>query len=108
MATLQDEGTVYRGETYVMAFTMTPTTDITGWTLSWRAKTTPSDVLALLTVNAAITSSAAGQFSVTLTAAQTATLTSDSYTCDVWRTDSGSEAAVAMGRLLVRGTVRVP
>lgn len=108
MATLQDEGTVYRGETYTLAFTMTPLTDITGWTISWRLKTALTDVAALLTIVATTVVAASGTFSVTLTAAQTAALTMDTYVADVWRTDSGSEALLATGRLQVKGTVRVP
>lgn len=108
MATLQDQGTAYRGEDYVMAFTMTPTTNIAGWTISWRAKNATSDPSALYTVAGVITSAAAGQFSVTLPAATTTALTSDAYQCDVWRTDSGSAALLAMGRLLVKGSVRIP
>lgn len=108
MATLQDEGLVYRGETYVLNFTVTPTTNITAWTIAWNLKTAFTDTAALLTVAAVIVSAAAGTFSVTLTAAQTAALTMDTYVADVWRTDLGSEALLATGRLQVKGTVRVP
>lgn len=107
MATLQDEGTVYRGETYLLSFTVTPTTNITAWTIAWNLKTALTDTAPLLTVAAFITSAPAGTFTVTLTAAQTAALTMDTYIADCWRTDLGSEALLATGRLLVKGTVRV-
>lgn len=105
MATLQDQGICYRGEDYVMTFTMTPLTNILAWTISWRAKTTTEDPTALLTVNATVLVN--GVFVVTLTAAQTATLTLPSYECDAWRTDSGSAALLARGRLLVNGSIRI-
>jgi len=108
MAQLQDLPPFYRGEDVTLNFTMAPTTDITGWTMSFRIKTQLTDPVALLTVNATITVAAAGTFAVALTAAQTTSLPAGTYDYDVWRTDSGSAAALALGKATVKGTVKLP
>jgi hypothetical protein len=108
MAQPQDIGPIYRGEDVALNFTLTPLTDITGWTLSFKVKQRLDDAAALLTIAGSITTAAAGTFSVTLSAANTTTLSAGRYTYDVWRTDSGSNAALAIGALTVKGSVRLP
>jgi hypothetical protein len=106
VATRQDIGPIYRGEDITLNFTMSPLTDITGWTMSFRLA---QGTTTMLTVSATITTAAAGTFAVALTAAQTSTLSASSqYTYDVWRTDSGSAAALSVGMVTVLGSVRVP
>lgn len=109
MAQPQDIGPIYRGEDVSMTFTMTPTTDITGWTMSFRLKAQISDASVLLgPVNATITTAAAGIFAVALTAAQTLTLPVGTYDYDIWRTDSGSAATLDLGKVTVKGSVKTP
>jgi hypothetical protein len=105
MATLKDLTPFYRGETILLTYTMSPLTDITGWTLRLYVKAALSDTAVLLTVNGAITSAVAGTFSVTLTAAQTAALATGIYSYDVWRIDAGQECALAVGKMIVKGSV---
>lgn len=109
MAQPQDIGPIYRGEDVTLNFTMTPLTDITGWTMSFRVKAKLEDASVLLgPINASITTAAAGTFSVPLTAAQTSTLPVGTYDYDVWRTDSGSAATLDLGKLTVKGSVKTP
>lgn len=108
MAQPNDFGPFYRGEDVELDFTMTPLTDITGWTISCRVKLTPTDATALLTVNATIQTAAAGTFKVPFTSAQTSGLSANTYAYDVWRTDSGSQAALSIGSLTIKGSPRTP
>ena len=108
MAAIKDLGPFYRGEDLALNFTMTPLTDITGWTMSCRVKPAGADSPILLTISATITSAPAGTFAVAVTAAQTTTLPAGAYSYDVWRTDSGSAAVLALGTLTMAGTVKVP
>lgn len=108
MAQIQDLGPIYRGEDVTLVFTMTPTTDITGWTISTRVKQTATDPTSLVSASATITNAAAGIFTVALSAAQTNLLPAGQLPYDVWRTDSGSAAALSVGMLVVRGSVRIP
>lgn len=108
MPVLQDVGPIYRGEDDALVFTMTPTTDITGWTISFRVKNTLSDATALVTQAATLTTPASGIFTVSLASATTAALLPGVYAYDVWRTDSGSAAALSIGSITVRASVKVP
>jgi hypothetical protein len=108
MAQLQDIGPIYRGEDVTFQFTMVPTTDITGWTITLRVKAALMDPAALLTVSGTLQAPAAGVFTVPLTATQTQSLSAGQYAYDVWRTDSGSAANLSLGLLVVKSSVRVP
>jgi hypothetical protein len=108
MAQVQDIPPIYRGEDVTLNFRMVPVEDITGWTMSFRLKQLIDDATVLLTVNASITTPAAGTFAVALSAAQTTTVAAGYYAYDVWRTDSGSAAALALGTVVVKGSVRLP
>ena len=105
MASLNDVS-VYRCETVQLNFTMTPTTDITGWTTSFCLKATPGDA-ALLTVPGAIVSAGAGTFKVNLSKTNL-TLPAGVYVYDVQRTDSGSEAVLSIGNFNLRPSVLYP
>lgn len=98
----------YRGEDVTLAVTLSPTTDITGWTLSFKVKQNATDATALLTVAGSITGAAAGTFSVSLTAAQTASVPTGVYVYDIWRTDSGAATALTVGSVTVKNSPRVP
>lgn len=97
----------YRGEDVTLNFTMAPVVDITGWTISFRAKSDATQT-ALVTVNATITVAASGTFAVALTAAQTTSLNASTYAYDVWRTDSGAATALTMGTITSKGSPRIP
>lgn len=99
---------IRRGEDVILNFTMTPLTDITGWTISCRIKRALADPITLVTITASITSAAAGTFAVALGATQTSTLSAGTYVYDVWRTNPGAAAGLAIGSVLVKGTVKQP
>lgn len=78
-------------------------TDITGWTLRVRVYTAAGSLLYTLTEGAGITvdDAEAGEYTWSLTAAQTTSMGAGSFRYDVWRTDSGSEAELANGALIL-------
>ena len=96
---------IYKGEATQLAFTMTPTTDITGWTLTFSLKPNASDPTASLTIAGAITNAAAGTFTITISHAQTGGLASGTYAYDVQRTNSGSETVLSIGVITVNQEV---
>lgn len=97
--------TTYRGEDVVLTFTMTPTTNISGWTIDFNARRSLTDPTIFLTVAGVVTNAAAGIFTVTLSAANTLTV-SGSVPYDVVRTDSGSVAVLSIGTWTNKGGVR--
>lgn len=105
MATLNNLE-AYRCEAVQLNFTMTPTTDITGWTISFCLKATPTDA-AILTVAGSVVSAAAGTFKVNLSKANL-TQPAGVYVYDVQRTDSGSEAVLSIGAFNLKSSVLYP
>jgi hypothetical protein len=101
-------GTIYRGEDVTLNFTMSPVVDISGWTLVFNIRDERLTGDSLLTASGSVTSGAGGTFSIPLAAADTDNLDPDEYAWDVWRTDSGSAAVLALGTITVEGTPRVP
>lgn len=98
----------FRGEDILITFTMTPLTDITGWTISAKVKTAVQEPTALLTIAGTVTSAAAGIFTVAVTAAQnTSTLAVGRYDYSVTRTDSGSVAVLSEGTITVKPSAQV-
>lgn len=108
MALQQDLGTFLRGEDLSLVFTLTPLTDITGWTIVFTAKTAPESTTSLLSISGSVTTAASGIFTVPVTAAQTLGLTANTYAYDIWRTDSGSAAGLSIGSFTMKGSVRTP
>lgn len=109
MAQTPQDFAFYRGEDVTVTFTHSPTTEsISGWTIALRVKQTLADVTAILTIAGTVTAALPGVFTVAFTSAQTLALSVGTYAYDVWRTDSGSAAALSLGKLQVTGTVRVP
>ena len=108
MAIVQDIGPVYRGEDVTITFTMTPTTDISGWTIAGTFRQAPQQGPVLFTVAGSVTSAVAGIFTLSIAAATTASLPANLYAYDVWRTDSGSAANLSTGLMRVLGSSRVP
>ena len=98
----------FRGEDILITFTMTPLTDITGWTISCGVKKSMSDPSPTLTIAGTVTNAAAGIFTVPVTAAQnTTTLQTGSYVYAVERTDSGSVAVLSEGSILVKPSAKL-
>lgn len=106
MAQLNDIS-VYKGEAVLLTFTMTPATDISGWSISFTLKTNQTDSTALISQAAVLTTPASGVFTVTLTHAQT-NRTAATYYYDVQRTDSGSEAVLSIGTFTISQEVLYP
>jgi hypothetical protein len=85
-----------------------PTASIAGWHLRF---TVYDDFggAEKLTKTPTITDPTAGTFAVALTSADTyATLGAGNWVWEAWRIDSGGEARVAFGRLVVSETSGVP
>ncbi|HYM24440.1 MAG TPA: hypothetical protein VEU08_14590 [Vicinamibacterales bacterium] len=90
----------YRGEAVTLAFTMTPVTDITGWTITFTLKRNQTDPTPILTIAAVITNGPNGTFTVSLTKAQT-NMQAGTYQYDIQRTDAGSEAVLSIGTFTI-------
>jgi hypothetical protein len=88
-----------RGEDVLLTVTMTPTTDITGWTLTFTMKQYFGDAAALITKSGSITSAVGGIFTITINSADTATLDPGSYQYDIWRTNTGYATVLTQGIL---------
>lgn len=82
---------IFRGEDVVLNFTMSPTVDITGWTIRF--------FCGELEVSATLTAPSTGNFSVTLTREQTGAWTPGRKMYDVWRIDSASAVVLAHGAI---------
>lgn len=108
MAITSTIGPIYTGEDVQLDFTMSPVENINGWTLVFTVKVNEMDAPAILSVPGVVTSGPAGTFTVSLSAANTTLLPPNQYVWDVWRIDSGSEVPLALGKLNVRDTARVP
>lgn len=108
MAITSNIGPIYTGEDVQLNFTMSPVENINGWTLVFTVKVAQMDSPAILSVPGTVVSGPAGTFSISLSAANTALLPPNQYVWDVWRTDLGSEVVLALGKLNVRDTARVP
>lgn len=98
-----------QGESVTLTFTAVTTTAITGWTLTFTCKRFHTDTAALFTLTPTITDGVNGVFTVSLTPAQTTTLMTylQSYCCDVWRTDSGSETLLSQVQVVLGENPRV-
>lgn len=92
----------FRSEDVTINVTMTPTTDITGWTLSFVAINSSGVTTISKTSGSGITitSPSAGMFSVSISSTDT-TIAYDSYTYAIRRTDSGFNAVLCNGYFVV-------
>jgi len=91
----------YRGEDITLTVTMTPVTDITGWTLQFTVRKQYGDTTALLakTVGAGVTITDAtnGVFTVALASAETTGLDLRAYVYDIQRTNAGNRTVLTIG-----------
>lgn len=106
MAELNDIA-FFRGEAVALTFTMTPTTDITGWGIEFTLRNNANDASALLQVAGVLLTPGSGIFEILLTHAQTVGLLGN-YAYDIQRTDGGSEAVLSIGTLTVSQEVLYP
>jgi hypothetical protein len=95
----------YQGEDVTLTVTMTPATNITGWTLRFSLKKQYADAAALITKSSGagltITDAANGVFKVTLTSADSAALDLGNYVYDIQRIDSSSRTVLTIGNLTI-------
>ncbi len=101
--------TVTRGEARTFNYThQTSGTDstpinIAGWTIVFTARDQTNTVV--LTKSITVSSGPAGTYTWGVTATDT-TRDPTSYTCDIWRTDSGSETIMGLGTMVISADVR--
>lgn len=108
MAIIDQDFTIYRGAAPTLNFTMTPTADITGWTIVFTvARALGSSTKGIVSQTASVTNGPGGLFSVPLTALQT-NIRPAEYEYDVWRVDAGLEEPLAFGTLTIADVVRLP
>lgn len=98
--------TVFRGESILLQFTMSPIEDITDWTIEFTVEGSPQTPKKIQKP-ATVTDGPSGLFEVTLTAVET-DLRVGSYQYDAFRTDVGSQRALAVGAFIVRDVARLP
>lgn len=96
----------FRGEALTLTFTAATATSILGWTLVFTVKKNQNDASATLSITPTITDSTNGIMTVGLTKAQTLALIYQSYQWDLQRTDSGSEAVLAIGTMAPKHQIR--
>lgn len=98
----------FRGEDILLTFTMSPVTDITGWTINGAIKANLDYAAPVLTISCTVTTPAAGVFTMAVSAAQnTTSLGSGSYVYAVERIDSGSVAVLSEGALVVKPSAKL-
>lgn len=108
MAELNDIS-CYKGEAVALTFTMTPLTDITGWTIAFTVRNNATDAVALLSKAATLTTPLSGIFTVNLTSTETkTTLGTGTFAYDAQRTDPASEAVLSIGTLDIVQEVLYP
>ena len=108
MAT-QNNISIFKGEAITLTFTMSPVTDIVGWTITFTLRVNANDSVAVLTKTPAtiVVPSTSGVFTFSLTHANT-NLASGAYAYDVQRVDAGSEAVLSIGFFTIYQEVLYP
>jgi hypothetical protein len=96
---------VFRGEDVVLPFSAGE--DITGWTVGLIVSDSMADSSPTLSVAGVITVAVTGAIEVTLTKAQTTTLSLPVYAWELARTNVGAEAVLGYGTLTVLPRVGV-
>src|SRR5262249_27360661 len=95
----------YKGEDVTLTVTMTPATNITGWSLQFTLRKQYGDSTALITkttgAGITITDATNGVFKVTLPSADTQALDLRAYVFDIQRTDAGNRTVLTIGNTTV-------
>src|SRR5579862_9901579 len=93
----------YKGEDVTLTVTMSPTTNIAGWTLQFTVRTSYGDPNALLTKTTGsgitITNAGSGIFTITIASADSSGLAQRAYVFDIQRIDSGNRTVLTIGNL---------
>jgi len=93
----------YRGEDVTLTVTMSPATNITGWTLQFTVRKAYGDAAALITkttgAGITITDATNGVFTVSIASADTLDLEQRAYVFDIQRTNSGNRTVLTIGNL---------
>ena len=92
----------FPGDDVSIRFTLTPPTDITGWSLTFTVRNKPGGTTQFTkTVGSgiALTDTGRGIFTVTINSADTSSLASGDYEWSVKRTDAGSNVVLSHGYL---------
>jgi hypothetical protein len=102
--------TWFRGEDVTLTVTLTPPTNITGWSLTFTIRDKLGGAVKITKDNGGtggltLTDAINGVFKVTIARADTLTLAVQSYVYDIRRTDSGNNAIVAFGSIQLRQEV---
>lgn len=102
---IQNDLAIFRGEDVGIGITLVPAVDITGWSISFILKANYSGpAITTKTVGSGITitDAAAGQFTVSLLAADTVSLPAGRYYYDVARTTPGARSVLSHGEMQIR------
>lgn len=97
-----DPISLFRGEDVIQPFVMSPVVDITGWVIEFTIRLPNGR---RLVKTATVTDGPAGEFEVALSAEDT-DIPQGAYLYTTFRTDAGSERALAVGRFTVKPTAR--
>jgi hypothetical protein len=93
----------YKGEDVTLTVTMSPATNITGWTLAFTVKQKYGDAIAVVSKSTSsgitITDAVNGVFTVTIASADTNLLDQQGYVYDIQRTNAGNRTVLAIGNL---------
>lgn len=93
----------YKGEDVTLTVTMSPATNITGWTLAFTVRKSYGDASALMTKTSGagitVTDATNGVFKVAIASADSTGLEQRAYVFDIQRTDSGSRTVLTIGTL---------
>jgi hypothetical protein len=98
-----DTISLYRGEDVTLTFTMDPTANITGWTITFAVRSSEGIEI---TKTANVTDGPGGVFTVTLADTDTDALRTGTYHYDAWRVDAGSERVLAVGSFVILAPAR--
>ena len=103
---ITEEDAWFAGERKLLSFTVygedEQVADISTWTFEWRLYDNSSSEEPLLAIDGSIVDGPTGQLSVTSTAADTLEIEPRTYYHQLWRIDSGAEAVVAYGPVVIQ------
>ena len=98
---------IFRGEDVQLIFTMTPTTNVSGWTTRFTVKKAYNSPTELLHTSGIVTDGAGGEFTVNLPRASTNVATG-AYVYDFVRTDTNDYTVLSTGVFKIEPGVYTP
>jgi predicted RecA/RadA family phage recombinase len=100
---IQANFSIYKGEDVAITDSLSPVTNITGWSLQFTLRKNYGDTSAILTktigAGITVTDVTNGVFKIALANADTANLAPGVYVYDVERTDAGNRTVLTIGYL---------